>query len=479
MIKQLISIACFLLIPLLGHTQSLSILEYGAVGDGKTDNTQAVQRAIEAASNQKKTLIFPAGTFMTGMIHLKSNLTIELQNGAVWQAMPDLKLFPEIKSNADLSQSGGYTMSRRAFIFGDEIENVVLRGDGTIYPSGDHHQAFPMLEANGSKRPYGIYFRKSNNIKVEGLTLKQSAFWMLRTYLCDNVRLHGLEIFNHANTNNDGIDIVDCHRVHISDCTVDASDDAISLKSEAPKGCEDVTIANCIVSSTASYIKLGTGSFGSFRRIAVSNCVLRTTRSEEVVHGLGYRNGITGLSVISVDGAKVENISFDNIVMDGMMTPIFVRLGNRHRVTHEEYKDVPITPGIIRNIRYADITATNCGPVPISITGYPEHYVENISISQSTFGFAQAGSLQDLEATVPENSQGYPYPKMYGTNLPATGIYLRHARNVQLQFLNFSPAQGDPRPVAHFDDVINLRTNEMLQNYHNLVSKDIVSINAE
>ncbi|GJM64301.1 glycoside hydrolase family 28 protein [Persicobacter diffluens] len=476
--KYLFYLFIGLLFPVSVSAQGLNIVDFGAVGDGKTDNTEAVQKAIDEASRKNTTLVFPTGTFMTGMIHLKSNVTIELKSGSVWQAVPDLKLFPEIPSNADLSQSGGYTMSRRAFIFGDNLENVTLTGDGTIYPSGDQHEAFPMLEENGSKRPYGIYFRNCQNITVRDLTLTNSAFWMLRTYLCDNVRIHNIELFNHANTNNDGMDIVDCHRVHISDCTVDSADDGICLKTEAPKGTEDVVITNCIVSSTASYIKLGTGSFGTFKRITVSNCVLRPTRATKIVHGLGYRNGITGLSLMSVDGCDIENISFNNIVMDGMMTPIFIRLSDRHKVTHTEYNHHPITAGTIKNISYSNITATNIGSVPVNITGYPEHYVEGVSMHNCKFEYNTAGTVKDLTSEVPENSKNYPYPKMYGTDLPASGIYFRHVKNIIFDQVQIAPAEGDPRPAIHFDDVINYRGENVLVDYQDIKKKQFVIKNS-
>ena len=472
--KNILSLLLLSLVTF-AHSQILNVNDFGAIGDGLTDNTASIQRAIDEASRQKCTLVFPSGTYATGMILLKSNITIDLQVGATWTAVPNLDLFPQIKSGADLSQSAGYTMSIRAFIFGDEVENVTLQGQGLIYPAGDRHDVFPDHESNGSKRPYGVYFRKSKNINIENIRLQSSAFWMLRAYLCDDVKVTGVKIFNHANTNNDGIDIVDCHRVHISDCTVDASDDAISLKSEAPRGCEDVTITNCIVSSTASYIKLGTGSFGAFKRIVVSNCTLKPTEADTVVHILQFRNGITGLSLMSSDGADIENVSFSNIVMDGMLTPIFVRLGDRHRVTHQEYSGEPMTAGTINNISYSNITATNCGPVPINMTGYPDHYVTGVSINNSSFSFAEAGTSEDLEVNIPENSKGYPFPKMYGTNLPASGIYMRHVKNVSLDHLTLNPASGDPRPVILLDDVINLRGSEVLVN-HKLATKKALKI---
>ena len=192
-------------------------------------------------------------------------------------------------------------MTRRAFILGRDIHDFHLRGPGKIHGSGQRHDVFPFKESNGAQRPYGLYFIDSHDVRVSDVTLESSAFWMLRVYRCDDIALRGLRIFNHANTNNDGIDLVDCHRVTVSDCVIDSSDDALCLKSESPRGCQDIVITNCIVSSTASYIKFGTAGFGGFERIAVSNCVLRPTRAPENIHALYIDEGITGLSMMSPD----------------------------------------------------------------------------------------------------------------------------------------------------------------------------------
>ena len=473
-LKNYIASLSFLFFTIISTAAEKDIKEYGAIGDGKADDTKAIQKAIDEASKNHDKIIFSSGVYLTGMIFLKSNVEIEIQQSATWKAIPNLNLFPEIKSNADISQKDGYTMSKRSFIFADNVENVSLSGHGTIYPNGDAHDAFPMGEEFGSKRPYGIYFRNSKNISIEDLHLKNSSFWMLRLYLCEDVKISGIDLYNHANTNNDGIDIVDCHRVTVSDCVIDTSDDALCLKSEAPKGTEDVVITNCILSSTASALKLGTGSFGSFRRIAASNIIIRPTRSEKVVHVLQFKNGISGIGVMSADGADIEDIRFSNISISGVQSPIFVRLNERHKVTHAEYNTEKITPGTINGIHYSNISTRNCGPVSANIAGYPEHYVENITFNNVQLGYGKSGQYDEKKDTVPENAKGYTYPLMYGTDLPSFGLYLRHVKNITLNNVNFLPAPDEMRPALYLEDVKVFRGYNILYEHAELKEAKVI-----
>ncbi|MEO0731813.1 MAG: glycosyl hydrolase family 28 protein [Bacteroidota bacterium] len=431
-----------------GRAQIYDVRDFGATGRG--DDTEAIQRAIDVVSQNGGTLLFPADTFSTGMIELRSNMEIKLQAGAVWRAIPDLVRYPEMSfSTADLSQKDGFTMTRRAFILGRSIHHFSLTGPGKIYPSGDRHDAFPDHESNGAKRPYGLYFIDSYHLRITDLELENSAFWMLRLYRCDDVTLRGIRLWNHANTNNDGIDLVDCHRVTVSDCVIDSSDDALCLKSEAPRGCRDIVITNCIVSSTASYIKLGTAGFGAFERIAVSNCVLRTTRAEEIIHGLQIPQGITGLAMMSPDGATMRHISFDNIVMEGLSCPIFVRLSNRFRVTHAEYANHPMTPGVVEDISFSNIRAYGVGALPVVISGYPGHPVRRVRLNDVIIHGGRPGTLTDKELKYPDNDGGYPSPLMFGTDLPAYGAFLRYAEDVRFDDVAFVPAAGEVRaPVV-------------------------------
>jgi polygalacturonase len=428
------------------RAQTYSVRDFGATG-GEND-TEAIQRAIDAVGETGGTLIFPSDTFRTGMIELRSDMEIKLQAGAVWEAIPDLELYPEMSfSTADLKNEGGFIMTRRAFLLGRELVNFSLSGPGKIHPNGGAHDAFPFHERNGAKRPYGLYFTDCRFLKITDIQLENSAFWMLRVYRSDDVTLRGIHLYNHAKSNNDGIDIVDCHRVTVCDCVIDSSDDALCLKSEGPRGCKDIVITNCIVSSTASYIKFGTACFGGFERVAVSNCVLRTSRTPENIHALEIDQGIAGLALMSPDGGVMRQISFSNIVMYGMKCPIFVRLGNRHRVTHAEYADLPITPGVAEDISFSGIRAYGVGELPIIVSGYPGHPVRRVTFTDLDIHYARPVGEGSVTADFAGNDAGYPVAIMFGTDLPAYGAFLRYAEGVHFDNVNLVPAEGEARPA--------------------------------
>ncbi len=332
------------------------------------------------------------------------------------------------------------------------------RRAGKIYGSGDAHDVFvPGPNQSKGPRPYGILMHQCRNISFSGITLEASGFWMLRPQECDDVMIRGIKIYNHVNFNNDGLDIVDCHRVVISDCILDCEDDSICLKSESDKGVVDVAVTNCVVSSHASALKFGTASRGAFNRIVFSNCVVKPSRERKTPHPSQLVDGITGIDIMSTDGGSLTNVSFNNIVMDGILTPFFIRLGNRHVNSKREDPAAAQRAGVVENVTFSNIQAVNAGAVACSISGYPGHYVKNVKLLNIDLAFKGAGTEADISNGVPERSAAYPFPKMFGVNLPAYGLFLRHVRDISVDGLYLRPPADEPRPELVADDVHGLQ----------------------
>jgi polygalacturonase len=258
-------------------------------------------------------------------------------------------------------------------------------------------------------------------------------------------------VYNHANRNNDGIDIDGCRRFTLSNSTFDTDDDAIVLKSTGAAGCEDVVITNCIVSSFCNAIKAGTESTGGFKNISISNCIIkRSTNAHPPIYGTA--KGIAGLSLEIVDGGVMDGVSISNITIEGTDCPLFVRLGNRAR---KHTKDAPQPPvGTMRNIVINNVVAYNTGNYSSSITGIPGHYVENLSLSNVQFfnkgGLKQGEYIADINK-VKEDEKGYPQPTVW-KELTSSGLFIRHAKNIQIRGLMLSSEQPDPRtPVIAVD----------------------------
>jgi polygalacturonase len=296
--------------------------------------------------------------------------------------------------------------------------------------------------------------RKCRNLSLTGITLESSAYWMLRPSDCDDVTIRGIKIVNLVNFNNDGIDVVDCHRVIISDCILDCEDDAICLKTYSGRGVVDVTIANCILSSHARVIKISLPAVGGsgFDRIAISNCVIKPSRATKTLHPAQTIGGVSGIDLVtSTQGASLTNVSVNNVVMDGVMTPVFIRLCNQKGAS-----GAATASGILENVTLSNIQAVNAGPVACVISGHPGHYVSDVKLSNIDVAFKVPGKEEDVSAEVPEKAEATPSPRIFGMNLPAYGFFLRHVKGLSIDGLRLRPAPEEPRPEIVAADVHGL-----------------------
>ncbi len=452
-----LSFLTFLFFSSLAATpEVVDIIKAGATGDGKTDNTKIIQSTIDQLSKEGGgTLVFPKGIFVTGTIFLKSNITIELHNQAVWEGSNNLALYPHIPPIAN-SRLGDTPW--RAFIYGENLENITIKGEGTISPRGDY-EVFQNDIPDSPDRPFGIHIVNSHNIRIENITMRNSAFWMQRYFQCDHLRIKDIRVFNHCNHNNDGIDVDGSHDVIISGCEIDSGDDAIVLKSEGIRKTQNVVITNCILSTTASAFKMGTGSVGGFRNITFSNCVIRPTRSKEMHHPMELWGGIAGIDLGCVDGGTMENITISNVVMDSIKTPFFIRLGQRN--SHAWLTRERNHQGQIKNIRISNITARNASQLASSITGTPGQMIRNISFSDIHIETQGGGLAEIMDKSVPEIAGGYPVASMFNTELPAYGFYLRHADQISFGNISFSLQEKDERPAFYLENVQNSQFNEI------------------
>lgn len=434
-----------------------SIENYGAKANDGKDDTQAIQTAIDDCNKAGGgTVLFPAGNWLSGTVFLKSNVSIYLANGSVWQGINDDDAYPYIEPKI---MSREDEEPRRAMVYGYQLENIKIHGEGTFYPGGDYKifEATPE-DKKYYQRPFGIYIIDSKNIVVSGLKMRNSAFWMQRYFYCDNIVLSDLDIYNHVNKNNDGIDIDGCHNVRVDNCLIDSSDDALVLKSEGLRTCEDITITNCILSSHATPLKCGTGSLGGFKRITISNIVIRPSKSQEMIHPLNAWGGLSGIDLLCVDGGEMEDILINNVVMDSVETPIFIKLGNRH----DTWPGKPeTTPGSIRNIMISNITARESGSISSAITGYPGNKVKNVQLADIYISVRGVSNLSDTTTEVRENAGGYPFNRMFGSNLPSYGFYVRHAENIIFDRITLATEGKEVRPAIYLEDVANVELDDV------------------
>jgi hypothetical protein len=428
------------------------ITSFGARPGLNNLNTTAINKAIEACYNSGGgRVVVPAGVFRSGTLLMKNNVELHLGMGATLLASTDLKDFPIQPQPAYRSQKdpGGW----RALIYAHEAANIAITGWGVIDGNGAKQKPDPdsPYKSDLDGRPRNILFISCRNIRVEGIRMLNAGIWNQHYLNCEDVVVDKINVYNHANRNNDGIDIDGCRRFTLSNSTFDTDDDAIVLKSTGAAGCEDVVITNCIVSSFCNAIKAGTESTGGFKNISISNCVVKpSTNPHPPIYGTA--RGIAGLSLEIVDGGVMDGVSISNITIEGTDCPLFVRLGNRARKHTKDASEPPV--GVLRNIVISNVVAYHTGNYSSSITGIPGYYVENLSLSNVQFfnkgGLKPGGYIDDI-AKVKEDEKGYPQPTAW-KELPSSGLFIRHAKNIQVRGVMLHSEEPDPRtPVIAVD----------------------------
>lgn len=310
-------------------TQTYDIRDYGALGDGVTMNTSAVQTAIDAcAAAGGGRVIVDGGTYVCGSIRLKSNVDLHVTAGSVLSASPVCADFPE-KTDLKHVQSALLARARNAsFIFAEDCENIALSGRGTIDCNGDKFVVFRGDSAHGwlYKRideptpPRVVFFVGCKNVKVEDVTMtNQPAGWSYWIHDCDYVHIRGINIAAAVDyPNNDGIHINCSRNVTVSDCNITCGDDCIVVRANSVslsenKVCEKVSVTNCNLTSYSAGIRIGWVNDGTIRNCAFSNIVMTDTT-------VGISLMLPELSRpqctdVGREATLIENLTFDNIIM--------------------------------------------------------------------------------------------------------------------------------------------------------------------
>jgi hypothetical protein len=423
------------------HAEDVSVIDFGAISDGTTLTTQAIQDAIDHChATGGGTVTIPQGTYLTRTIYHRSNVSLEIREGA-------LLLGDTIP--------GAFN---QAIIYGENIENASITGLGAINGRG-WAKFFP----KDGKRHNDVRFYRCENIRVMDITMLNAPSWVFRILECDGVMVRGVKIYSYVNQNNDGIDI-DAKNVTVSDCIVDCEDDAMCLKSDNPDFlCENISISNCILATNCNAIKFGTASHCGFRNIAVSNCVIRRPYGAAKIPPRSTLMGCDtdtimeiGLALEIVDGGFMHQVTVTNLTMEGIQTPIFIRLGNR-RSKNKDTDGNPI-PGSLKNVVISNITATDESYLHSSVTGIPGTYVENVIIRDVFLHSKGGGTMLEAEAEVPEKIDRYPQANViFGYSIPAYGMYVRHVKNLVLENFSFNLLKPDARPAVVMDDCHHIR----------------------
>lgn len=443
----------------LNESNDVNITDFGAVEGGKKMNTVAIQKAIEACAKKGGgRVIVPQGIFLTGSVELKSNVTLHLLKDAILLSSPFFKDFPE----RHLKNPARYRKYlKRALIYAQGENNISVTGEG-IFDGNAILDGTGEFKEKNSENPVFIWFEGCNNVTVKDVTFRRSVWWTQAYSRCNHVHIDHVTVTENYFYNADGCDILDCEDFLVENCDINANDDGICLKGYTSTGCNRGVIRNNKVRTLCNGIKMGTDSSGGFRNIIVEN--------NEV-----WQTVISGIALQIVDGGIMENITVRNMTMNGVGTPVNIRLGDRNRLVDGS---MTVQPGIIRNIYIGDIKATvneieryndeerKRHPYQAhtsSVCGIPGNYIHDVTIENVAItiagGFPYV-TAEDSLREIPEVSNKYPENRMFGT-LPSFGFYIRHARNIKMQNILVDIKQKDGRPAFLLDDVYDSHFDEI------------------
>ena len=453
-----------------------NVYDYGAKGDGKVLDTNAINRAIEVcAAAGGGTVLLPAGNFLSFSIRLKSRVHLLLAQGATLIAA-DSPLpgetqgygggrYDEAEPNDGLEpyQDFGHNHWHNSLIWGEGLEDVSITGPGLIWGRGlSHGRQVRMLGIRFHAEQQGvgnkvIALKNCRNVWLADFSiLKGGHFGLLLTGV-DNLTIDNLII----DTERDGMDIDCCRNVRVSNCAVNSPwDDGICPKSSYALGyaraTENLTITNCYVSGCwelgtlldgrfkrntdpaysprTGRIKMGTESNGGFKNIAISNCVFE---------------GCGGFALESVDGALLEDIAITNITMrDIQNCPVFMRLGARLRGPKASTQT-----GALRRVLVSNLTAYNSDSKQASIiSGIPGFAIEDLKFSNIFLDHQGGIGSEAARIVIPENEAQYPDPDRFGET-PSHGFFFRHVRNLEMSHVEVRPGKPDARPAFWLEDV--------------------------
>ena len=448
------------------------IRDFGArPNDTTINNATCINKSIESCSNNGGGIVVVnGGAFTSGTIYLKSNVVLYIE-----------------KDSSIVASHNTDDYTDNALIYADNCENVGIVGPGKICGEGNFFSLAPYLPPktepfyktldvwdlrqeyrkrirfpHKSKYGYLLYLRNCNRFKLYNLILENASMWTVNVNSSNDVNISNVVINNNRHiANTDGIDICGSSNVIIKNCFVSTADDGIALKNNmsvttsgddglkiknnldvsCKRGMSNIYIHDCEVISCTNAFKIGTETSLDISDITVEDCKFYLTDI--------YPAGVSGISIESCDGAKVNNVNISNIEIDSMACPLFIRLCNRNGDNKPELD----SRGEITDISINNIKADNI-EIPIMIMGIPNQKIFDVKLKNFDLRYAVGKDYFDLRFKIPEQEKEYPECNRF-RNINSYGVFVRHAKNICLENINVKPRDKTYRKFKKIIDCEN------------------------
>lgn len=415
--------------------------ELGVSCDGVTVVTEQLQELIDRCSKTGGTLYLKEGTYLTGSLSLKKNVTLYLEENAVLKGVLDIDAYPVRLSVIHPNWNTYVQGPQKALLYADSQENIRIMGGGCIDGSGD----FPGAYGSEPLRVCAVLMVGCDHAQIGDVYIKDAGMWTVPVVECNNLYIHDLNLNSTWYPNRDGIDICDCQDVLIENCNIKADDDAVCFKSGNECGCDNVVVRNSMIISTmANGIKFGTYSYGGFTNCLCEDCIIKDTRT-------------CAISIQSVDGGKIENLQFRRLVIQNVESVFFALIADKARVPEGYAKRI----GSISHILFEDIEASgvrrNYGTYLGGFKCKDQIYRIKDFVFRNVNVIYQGGCME-CPAEPEEFGKQYPESNVFGV-LPASGYYIRHAEEIVFADCKTVIALPDARDVFYLSDAHEIWVN--------------------
>ena len=436
---------------------AVSVRAFGAMGDGTNDDTAAIQRAICVLPEGGR-LVIPTGIYRTGPLFLKSHMTLELQRGATLLGLTNKAAYPVLPAMAeDLNGGspahfGGFEGLARdmyaSLITAEYARDIAIVGPGLVDGNAQNGDWWQTFQSDPVARPRLMFFNRCEGVTVHGISAANSPSWQLHPYYCKGVAFYDVSVSAPKDSpNTDALDPECCDGVEIVGCRFSVGDDCIAIKSGkldlyrmCPAAASHHTIRNCLMSFGHGAVTLGSEISGGIRDLSVSQCLFRKTD-----RGLRIKTRRGRGRSCDIDG-----IAFDNIRMEGVLTPIVMNMWYRcvDPDGDSEYVQgrapLPVderTPRLGR-FHFSNMECVDAEVAACYCDGLPEQPIEEIRFENVHVAFSS-----DAKPGV---------PSMF-TNAPKRcrlGFYFENARRVRLRNVRVEGQLGDAVVACGVDSVI-------------------------
>ena len=438
--KLTLNLLILLTIPCILYGRNFNVMDFGARGNGISDDAIAIQKAVDACTNAGGgDVVFSANhTFLSGPVQLKSNVNIVLETNSVWKANPDESIY-------HLSAFGKNEGEGMMWIWAKDVENLSFSGHGTIHGNGIRFMGAELFDSYELKpvttfdpRPHVLTLMGVRNLNIRDITIREGAYWTVHLIGCDGAVIDGINLLNNLKIRNgDGIDIDHSKNVRIANCHITSGDDAICLKNrrefEEYGSCHDIVVTNCVMESRSCTVKIGSENMDSIYNVVIDNCVIKGSN-----RGLGIQNR---------DEGTVTDVVFSNIILDcrlwsdvwwGKAEPIYVtsypRANGNHKDANWRFPKGQTVGkcGEVSRIYFNNIYATSengCfigGDTPDKVR---DIYLNNVHLNLKKMT-SYDGGVYDKR---PCRGEGFIYNKVYG-------VYVEQAKDVEIEDLEVKVA---------------------------------------